>query len=122
MTFSAEDIIARLWNLANTDPSQTNGESGGQRDAFKTLVDIHGGVGFIACQPVAELVELARRGVCSADLYTTLRELARVELQRRRLLIELADLEVKRRRLKGAAAKPSNVLTAVTKAPRPTFQ
>ena len=113
MTVTADDIITRLWELANTTPSQTNGRTGGQRDAFGTLLDIRGGVGFIVCRPVTELEELARRGVCSANLYTVLREMARVELRRRQLLIDLAELELEIRRLRRAAAGSGHATASI---------
>ena len=106
MTITANYIISKVWELANTDPSKTGGKTGSQKRAFKMLLDIGGGVEFIVSRPVAELEELARRGVCSARVGTVLRELARVELQRRRALIDLADFTAQSRRLIREATEP----------------
>jgi hypothetical protein len=80
MTITVNDILTRLWCLANLDPKQTSGKTGSQKRAFRLILDIRGGAGFVACRPVTELEELAKRGVCSADLRATLRGMARVEL------------------------------------------
>jgi hypothetical protein len=106
ITITANDIIIRFWDLANRDPSKTNGKIGSQKRAFKELLSISGGVEFIARHPWAELDELARRGVCSANLRTVLPELTGVALQRRKVLLGLADLESQiRRLLRDAATK-----------------
>src|ERR1700738_4998911 len=96
MTITANDIITGFWDMANRDPSKTNGKTGSQNRAFKELLKMRGGVEFIVCRPWAELDELARRGVCSANLRTILPELAGVALQRRKVL---SDLESQMRRL-----------------------
>ena len=101
MTITANDIITGFWDIANRDPSKTNGKTGSQKRAFKELLKIRGGVEFIVCRPWAELDELARRGVCSANLRTILPELAGVALQRRKVL---SDLESQMRRLLRDAA------------------
>ena len=102
MTITANDIITRLWELANTTPSKTKGKNtGSQKSALKLLLDIRGGLEFIARRPEEELEELERQGICSANLRAVLRELARVELQRQRALRALAGLELQERRLLG---------------------
>lgn len=114
ITIATNDIIIRFWDLANLDPSKTNGKIGSQKRAFKLLLGISGGVGFIACQPWAELDELARRGVCSANSRTVLPELAGVALQRRKVLLDLADLESQIRRLLRDAATRAKVNVPLT--------
>jgi hypothetical protein len=114
VTITAKDIIIRFWDLANRDPSKTNGKIGSQKRAFKLLLSISGGVEFIAREPRAELDELARRGVCSANLRTVLPELVSVALQRRRILLDLADLESQFRRLLRDAATRAKVSVPLT--------
>jgi hypothetical protein len=100
MTITANDIITWLWELANTTPSKTRGKkTGSQKSALKLLLDIRGGLEFIVRRPEEELEELERQGICSANLRAVLRELARVELQRRQALRDLAGLELQERRL-----------------------
>jgi hypothetical protein len=115
MTITANDIIIRLWALANMDPNKTNGKTCSQRRAFKLILDIRGGIGFLACRPETELEELARRGVCSADWRTILREIAHVESRYRKAQLDPATRERQMRRLRRAAAQPGNSMGCVTK-------
>jgi hypothetical protein len=89
ITITANDIITGFWDIATRDPSKTNGKIGSQKRAFKELLKLRGGVEFVVCRPWAELDELARRGVCSANLRTILPELVGVALQRRKILSDL---------------------------------
>jgi hypothetical protein len=110
MTITANDIITTLWELANTTRSKTRGKkTGSQKFALKLLLDIRGGLEFIVRRPGEELEELERQGICSANLRAVLRELARVELQRRQALRDLAGLELQKRRLLGARALADSV-------------
>jgi hypothetical protein len=115
ITITANDIITRFWDIANLDPSKTKGKVGSQKRAFKELLKIRGGVGFIACQPWAELDELARRGVCSDNLRTILPELVGVALQRRKVL---SDLDSQMRRLLRDAATGTKVDVPITRRKR----
>ena len=105
MTVTADYIISTVWELANTNPSHTGGKTGSQKRAFRLLLLIRGGIGFLACQPEADLAELGRRGICSANLGTILRKMAGVELQRRRGLIDASVFEAEVRRLMRDAAR-----------------
>jgi hypothetical protein len=115
VTVTAKDIIIGLWNIANLDPSKTNGKIGSQKRAFKELLKIRSGVEFVVCKPWAELDELARRGVCSANLRTILPELAGVALQRRKVL---SDLESQIHRLLRDAATGTKVDAPITRRKR----
>jgi hypothetical protein len=99
MTITEQDIITRLWEIANSPTSKARGTIGGRRSAFKLLLEIRGGFGFIASRPATELQGLGRRGICSPNLGTIMREIAGVELQRREKLRELAGLELETQRL-----------------------
>jgi len=105
MTITADYIISTVWELANTNPSETGGKTGSQKRAFRLLLVIRGGAGFIACRPEAELAELGRRGICSANLGKILRNMAGVELQRRQGLIDASSFEEQIRRLMRDAAR-----------------
>jgi hypothetical protein len=111
ITITANDSIIGFWHIANLDPSKTNGKTGSQKRAFKELLKIRDGVEFIVCRPWAELDELARRGVCSANLRTILPELAGVALQRRKVL---SDLESQMRRLLRDAATGTEAGVPIT--------
>ena len=84
-------IISKLWRLATVDPRQTDGKTGAQKHAFKLLLDIQGGVEFLTGRPKTELTALGQDGICSANLHVILRELARLELGRRRGLIDARE-------------------------------
>jgi hypothetical protein len=91
ITITANDSITGFWDIANRDPSKTNGKIGSQKRAFKELLRIRGGVEFIACHSTGQsLDELVRRGVCSAKQRTILPDLVGVALQRRIVLLDLA--------------------------------
>jgi hypothetical protein len=111
ITITANDIITGFWDIANLDPSKTKGKIGNQKRAFKELLKIRGGVEFIICRPWAELDELARRGVCSANLRSILPELVGVALQRRKIL---SDLDSQIRRLLRDAATGTEAGVPIT--------
>ena len=115
MTITANYIISEIWELANMDPRRTAGWTGSkessettssQKRAFRLLLTIRGGVGFIASRPEAELAELGRRGICSAKLSMILRKMAGLELQSRQGLIDVSGFEAQVRRLMCEAATP----------------
>jgi len=108
MTITADYIISTVWELANTNPSETGGKTGSQVRAFRLLLLIRGGIGFIACRPEPELAELGRRGICSAKLGTILRKMAGVELQRRRGSIDVSGFKAQMRILMREAARPGD--------------
>jgi hypothetical protein len=112
MTITANYIISEVWELANMDPRKTAGKTGSQKRAFRLLLTIRGGVGFIACRPEAELAELGRRGICSANLSMILRKMAGVELQWRRSLVDVSGFEAQMRRLMREAARPGDSVTS----------
>jgi len=86
VTVTAKDIINGLWDMANTSPSKTRGKIGSQKSALRGLLSMKVGLDFIVRRPAAELDELGRREVCSPNLNAILRELAGVELLRRKTL------------------------------------
>ncbi len=102
---TAQDIQIRLWQMVNRPPTKIHGNTRIQKSAFRQLLQIAGGVGFLACQPAAELGELARQGICSLNLRAILPEMAGVELKRRNKLRELANLELEEQRLLRQAAE-----------------
>jgi hypothetical protein len=108
MTITADDILIGFWRLASTPPSETTGSTRIQKSAFRQLLQIADGFGFIACRPRTELEELGRLGICSPNLSAILREIAGVELQRRRKLREISGLELEIQRLLRQAAEPSD--------------
>jgi len=120
MTITANYIISEIWELANWDPRRTAGKTSSQKRAFRLLLTIRGGVGFIASRPEAELAELGRRGICSANLSMILRKMAGLELQRRQGLINVSGFEAEVRRLMRDAARPGDFVTSEseTKEPR----
>jgi len=87
MTITPNEIISRVWGIANVDPCKTGQKTSAQKRAFRLLLRIRGGVAFLACRPRAELEELGRRGICSTKAAAILRKMAAVELQKRRGLI-----------------------------------
>lgn len=100
-------MIQKLWQLANTDPNRTGGKIGSQRRAFRLVLDIRGGAGFIACRPKAELAALGRRGICAGNLHMILRQMAGFELQRRQSLISASSFRAQMRRLIREAVRPA---------------
>jgi|SRR5580698_22431 hypothetical protein len=114
VTITAEDIITGLWDIATRNPSKANRKRGNQKRAFKLILDIRGGVGFIACRPKTEIDELARRGVCSPDLPTILWEMAEIELQWRKGLLESGAREKQMRKLVRAVTQPGKYVTCLT--------
>jgi hypothetical protein len=79
------EMIRRLWNIANTLPAKTRGKVGAQRRAFRSLLEIRGGVEFVITRPEEELEQLVQRGIWQGQVI--LQELASLELQRRRGLL-----------------------------------
>lgn len=91
------EMIRNLWQVANTPPATTGGKLATQKRALRLLLEIRGGVEFVVSQPETALQELARRGVWQGRVI--LQELAKIELQRRRLLVDLADVECRSREI-----------------------
>jgi hypothetical protein len=114
MTITPNEIIAIVWELATKDPSKTARKTSSQKRAFRLLLDIRGGVGFIG-RPEAELEELGRRGICSTNVGTILRKIAHVELQRRRGLIDVSDFKAQMRRLMRDLARPGDFVTSASR-------
>lgn len=106
MTITDNFIISQVWELANWDPNTTGGKIGSQTRAFRLLLVTHGGVGFIASRPEAELAELGRRGICSVNLSVILRKMAGLELQCRQGLIDVSGFKAQVHRLMCEAATP----------------
>jgi hypothetical protein len=91
------EMIRSLWKLTNTPPATTGGKVGAQRRAFRLLLEIRGGVEFVITRPKEELEELVRRGIWQGQII--LQELASLELQWRRGLLQMADLDHRRRQI-----------------------
>ena len=91
------DMITSLWNITNTPPAETCGKLGTQRRALRLLLEIRGGVEFVITRPKEELEELVRRGIWQGQII--LQELASLELQWRRGLLQMADLDQRRRQI-----------------------
>ena len=91
------DMIRSLWNITNTPPAETSGKLGTQRRALRLLLEIRGGVEFVITRPKEEREELVRRGIWPGEII--LQELASVELQRRRLLLQLAEVDNRSRQI-----------------------
>jgi hypothetical protein len=89
---NAQEMVTGLWGLANENPSKDMGNAG-QKSAFKLLLEVEGGIGFIAKRPAEEVKVLGRRGVCSPNLRALMPQFAEVELQRRQIMRDLAGLE-----------------------------
>jgi hypothetical protein len=115
MTITPNEIIARVWELATADPGKTGRKTSSQKQAFRLLLRIRGGVAFIACRPKAELEELGRRGICSTNVGAILRKIAHVELQRRRGLIDVSDFKAQTRRLMRDLARPEDFATSASR-------
>jgi hypothetical protein len=104
---NAKEMVTRLWELANVSPSKDKGNAG-QKSAFKVLLEVEGGIGFIATRPAEEVEVLGRRGICSANLCTLMPQFAEIELQRRQIMRGLAGLERRRRKLLADATMVRN--------------
>jgi hypothetical protein len=93
-----DEILPRmrpsLWNLANTPLDTTLGKRHAQKRALRVLLSIRGGIDYIISRPPEDLVELERRDIWDGPIM--LRELARLELERRRLVGGLADIDRRR--------------------------
>jgi hypothetical protein len=61
---NAKEMVTRLWELANENPSKDMGNAG-QKSAFKLLLEVEGGIGFIAKRPAEEVEVL---GACAHNL------------------------------------------------------
>lgn len=85
------EMIRNLWRVANTPPVRTEWRVATQKRALRLLLVIRGGVDFVVSQPETALQELGQRGVWQGRII--LQELAKIELQRRRLLVDLTDVE-----------------------------
>ena len=112
MTITAEYILSRVWELATADPGKTGRKTSSQKQAFRLLLRIRGGVAFIACQPKAELEELGRRGICSTKVEAILRKMAEVELQKRRGLISASSCAAQTRKLMRDMVTPEDFVTS----------
>jgi hypothetical protein len=106
MTITPNEIIARVWQLATADPGKTFRKMSTQKQAFRLLLRIRGGVAFLACRPKAELEELGRRGICSTELAAILRKMAEVESQKRRGLITASGCAAKMRKFMRDIVRP----------------
>jgi hypothetical protein len=100
MTVKTNQILPRmwdgLWKLAN-GPGDTLGNIESQKRALRLLLEISGGVEFAVSRPPEELEELERRGICSGP--AILQDLALLEIQRRRLMIDLSGIEARSRQI-----------------------
>jgi hypothetical protein len=100
MTLKTDQILPRmwdsLWKLANGQ-GDTRGKMGSQKRALKLLLEIRGGVEFVISRRPEELEELERRGICSSP--AILQDLALLEIQRRRLMLDLAAIEAHSRQI-----------------------
>jgi|SRR4051812_36386071 hypothetical protein len=90
---TAQNIQIGLWQMVKKPQSKIHGNTRIQKSAFRQLLQIAGGVGFLAFQPAAELRDLGRRGICTPNLNAILQELAGVELRKREKLRDLAGIE-----------------------------
>lgn len=106
---TADFVVSKVWRLAAMDPRQTGGSTWGQRRAFRLLLELRGGVGFIASRPKAELAALGRRGICARNLHMILRQMAGLEVQRHRGLINASGFEAEIRRLLRDAVRPGRL-------------
>ena len=89
-------MIKSLWEIANTPPESTRAKINSQR-ALRTLLEVRGGVDFVLARPKEEQEELRRRGIWGGPII--IRELAGLELERRRLLVALADIDSRSRQI-----------------------
>jgi hypothetical protein len=90
-------MITQLWMRANRPPCEIRGRIGSQKRALKPLLEIRGGVEFVVSRPPEGLDELERRGIWAGP--AILQDLALLEIQRRRLMIDLADIELGNRQI-----------------------
>ena|SRR5512133_2113637 len=91
------DMHISLWKLASTSLVKTGGKIGPQRRALRLLLEIRGGVEFVITRPKEELEGLIRFGIWQGEVI--LQELASLELQRRRMLLQMADLDQRRQQI-----------------------
>jgi hypothetical protein len=89
-------MITSLWEIANTPPETTRAKINSQR-ALRTLLEVRGGVEFVLARPKEEQEELRRRGIWDGPII--IRELAGLELERRRLLVALTDIDSRSRQI-----------------------
>jgi hypothetical protein len=85
-----------LWSIANA-PTARAGSPTVQRNALRLLLEIVGGVSFLITRETEELEELARRGIWQGPI--VLRELAGLELARRRGAVPVRVLERRQRKI-----------------------
>jgi hypothetical protein len=122
MTITPNEIIAIVWELATADPGKTGRKTSSQKQAFRLLLRIRGGVAFIACRPKAELEELGRRGICSTKVGAILRKMAEVESQKRRGLISASSCAAQTRKLMRDMARPGDCVTSTSGVEKPASQ
>jgi hypothetical protein len=122
MTITPNEIIAIVRELATKDPSKTGRKTSSQKQAFRLLLRIRGGVAFIACRPKAELEELGRRGICSTKVGAILRKMAQVELQRRSGLITASGFKAQMRKFICDIARPVDRVTSTSGVEKPASQ
>jgi hypothetical protein len=115
MTITPNEIIAEVWELATADPGKTGQKTSSQKQAFRLLLRIRGGVAFIACRPKAELKELGRRGICSTKVGAILRKMAEVELQKRRSLITESACAAQIRKFMHDLVRPGDCVTSTAR-------
>ena len=89
-------LITSLWEIANTPPQTTQEKANSQR-ALQQLLEVRGGVEFVLARPKEEQEELRRRGIWDGPII--IRELAGLELERRRLLVALTDIDSRSRQI-----------------------
>jgi hypothetical protein len=90
-------MITSLWEIATIPPARTPGTIDSQQHALRLLLETRGGVEFVLARPKEEQEELRRRGVWDGPVI--IRELAGLELKRRRLLVALADVDSRSRQI-----------------------
>ena len=89
-------MIKSLWEIVNTPPENTRAKINSQR-TLRTLLEVRGGVEFVLAKPKEEQEELRRRGIWDGTII--IRELAGLELERRRLLVALVDIDSRSRQI-----------------------
>jgi hypothetical protein len=90
-------MMTSLWGVVNTPPANTREQIATQQHALRLLLETRGGVEFVLARPKEEQEELRRRGVWDGPII--IRELAGLELKRRRLLVALADIDSRSRQI-----------------------
>jgi hypothetical protein len=122
MTITPNEIIAIVWELATAEPGKTGRKTSSQKQAFRLLLRIRGGVAFIACRPTAELEELGRRGICSTKVGAILRKMVQVELQQERGVITAASCASQMRRFVRDMARPWDRETSTSGVEKSAYQ